>query len=200
MTSHFLAKGTLYSGTRSYFDSEVPGKYQALLEALKLKNPDLHVFMSQKFLDSVMYDVMWVPALVPIEAKVAGKTVANYLLHRTKWQAQRDLEGTYKALLKCASPDLAIKLVPRVMIQMFNFGHPETIDVMPKGYKVILFKGIPNVLLGWLENAFHVYAKLVIEIAGGVLTDFFIDPPISEGVKDGVPISTLTVNISYENK
>ena len=52
MTTQFLAKGTLYSGTRSYFEKEVPGGFAALLEAIKRADLPLHEFMSQTFLDS----------------------------------------------------------------------------------------------------------------------------------------------------
>lgn len=199
MTSHFLAKGTLYSGTRQYFEKEVPGGYAALLYEIKRVNPALHDFMSQPFLDSVMYDVMWVPELVSIEAKVTSKSVKAYLVHRTEWQANRDLSGAYKSLLRLATPEMALKAVPNLMVQMFNFGRPETKKWFT-GYHVVSFKGIPNVLEVWIMNAFKVYGHKVVDMAGGKVTDFHIDPPVSEGVLHGVPVSTLTVNLTYESK
>jgi hypothetical protein len=176
-----------------------PAVFAALLEAIKRADLPLHEFMSQTFLDSVMYDVMWVPALVPIEAKVANKSVKAYLVHRTEWQANRDLNGAYKALLRLTSPEMALKAVPNIMVQMFNFGKPETKKILT-GYHVVSFKGIPDVLEGWLMNAFRIYGYKVVDMAGGKVTDFHIDPAISEGVLNGVPVSTLTVNLSYEAK
>lgn len=196
MTTQFLAKGTLYSGTRSYFEKEVPGGFAALLDAIKRTDLPLHEFMSQTFLDSVMYDVMWVPTLVPIEAKVANKSIKAYLVHRTEWQANRDLNGAYKALLRLTSPEMALKAVPNIMVQMFNFGKPVNKKILT-GYHVVSFKGIPAVLEGWLMNAFRVYGYKVVDMAGGKVTEFDIDPPIPEGVVNGVPVSTLTVNLSY---
>ncbi|MCA9384513.1 MAG: hypothetical protein KC582_00285 [Candidatus Magasanikbacteria bacterium] len=199
MTSNFLAKGTLYTGTRSYFDSEVDGGYPRLLEAVQRVDTDLHAFMSQRFLDSAMYDVMWVPLLLPIEASVSKKPVKVYLKHRTEWQANRDLTGPYRALLKLASPETALKAVPKLMVQMFNFGHPETKKVLT-GYHVVSFRGIPDVLEHWLLNAFRIYGHMVVDMAGGIVTDFHVDAPTSEGKVHNVPTSTITVHLTYEQK
>lgn len=199
MTSNFLAKGTLYTGTRSYFDSEVDGGYPRLLEAVQRVDTDLHAFMSQRFLDSAMYDVMWVPMLLPIEASVSKKPVKTYLKHRTEWQANRDLTGAYRALLKLASPETALKAVPKLMVQMFNFGHPVTKKVLT-GYHVVSFSGIPDVLEHWLLNAFNIYGHKVVDMAGGIVTDFRADPPHAEDRVHNVPISTITVHLTYEQK
>ena len=85
----------------------------------------------------------------------------------------------------------------RFMVQMFNFGHPETKKIVT-GYHVVSFKGIPDALDYWIMNAFSIYGHKVVAMAGGVVTDFHIGAPISEGLVHGVPVSTLTVNLTYK--
>ena len=119
--SPFHVKGVLYLGTLSFFEQNATGGTQALLD--EIDDPDLLRFIKQRFLPSSWYDVLAAPQLIDAEARAMRLGVKPYLLHRTKWQAKRDLGGVYRFVLKLASPELVVKRLPRIALQMFDFSH-----------------------------------------------------------------------------
>jgi hypothetical protein len=123
--SPFHAKGVLYLGTQSFFAENVRGGLDAL--ASEIQDEALRAFITQKFLPASLYDVMAVPALVAYEARALRMGHDDYLLHRTRYQAKKDLGGVYAWLLRLASPRLVATRLPRIMLQMFDFAQAEVV-------------------------------------------------------------------------
>src|SRR5690242_11847914 len=99
--SPYRVRGSLYLGTRSYFEANVSGGYGALLGALR---PPLRRFMEQPFRAREFYGVMVAPELIDVEARVCGLSIPRYLDRRTHWQAQRDLSGLATLVLRLSPP------------------------------------------------------------------------------------------------
>lgn len=189
----FLVKGVLYLGTRSYFDSCVAGKYEALLAALR---PELRAFMEQPFIAGARYDVMLVPELIEVEAHVTGQRRQDYLRARTHWQAKQDLSGIYRLMVRLAPTPVVIKRVAVVMVQMFNFGSPHVEREAPNHLRVG-FSRIPDALAPWLEQCLTTYGQVALEIGGAREARCLPGPRTSAEPIEGHRTSNLSVDVEW---
>lgn len=191
--SPFHAKGVLYLGTQSFFAENVRGGVDAL--AQEIEDEALRAFITQKFLPSSLYDVMPVPALIAYEARTLRMNVDDYLLHRTRHQAKKDLGGVYSWLLRLATPHIVAAQLPRIMLQMFDFAQAEVINDS-KDETVARIMGIPAPLAPWLSVGLAVYAETALKLAGATPT---IDEPTvrSHGARAGLPLVDLEVPIRW---
>jgi hypothetical protein len=191
--SPFHVKGVLYQGTLSFFENNVRGGAQALFD--EVRDPELLRFIQQRFLPSSWYDVLPAPLLIEAEAHAMRLGVEPYLLHRTKWQAARDLGGLYRFVLKLASPEMVIKRLPRVALQMFDFAtaHTEVGTKQATGR----IQGIPLLLADWLQLSMGVYMETALRHAGaeGVLVETL--PRKAEPTQHGTPIVTLGYEVLW---
>ena len=186
--SPFRAKGVLYLGTQAFF-AEHHG-FDALL--LGMEEPELREFISQRFLAASYYDVSPVPTLIAYEARALRMSVESYLLHRTRFQANKDLGGVYAWLLRLASPPLIARHLPRIMMQMFDFATVEILREEPNETWAKM-SGIPMSLAPWLEVGLSVYAETALRLAGTRATTTTSVKPA--GVRAGLPLVELTVSL-----
>jgi len=186
-------KGVLYLGTQTFFAEHVQGGMDAL--ASEIDDPALRAFITQKFLPSGLYDVTPVPALIAYEARALRMTLDDYLLHRTRHQAKKDLGGVYAWLLRLASPRLVARSLPRIMVQMFDFATGDVIGDEPNEATARL-SNIPAVLAPWLEVSVAVYAETALKLAGA--TGHAGEPEIRPtGAKAGLQLVELLVPLSW---
>jgi len=191
--SPFRVKGVLYLGTQSFFNDHVRGGLDAL--AGEVEDPALRAFITQKFLPSSLYDVTPVPALIAYEARTLRMTLDDYLLHRTRHQAKKDLGGVYAWLLRLASPRLVATRLPKIMLQMFDFAEAEIISDEPNE-TVARLGNIPAHLAPWLETAVTVYAETALRLAGA--TASVGEPQIRpSGSKAGLTLVDLVLPIAW---
>ncbi len=191
--SAFHVKGVLYLGTISFFDKTVRGGIQALYD--EIHDAALLAFIQQRFLPASWYDVLPAPRLVACEARAMRLDVPGYLLHRTKYQANTDLGGIYRFVLKLASPELVIKRLPRIATQMFDFATPSsTLD--EKNRATVRIAGIPAVCGDWLETSFGVYTETALRLAGaqGIIIDARRN---DEGRQHGEPVIALELDVRW---
>ena len=160
--SPYRVRGSLYLGTRSYFEHNVRGGFAALLVALR---PTLREFMAQPFKARSFYEVMDCPELIDVEARVAELTVPRYLDHRTHWQAGRDLSGLAALFLRAVPPSFFLSRMAAVMTDTFNFGRPEVIEVDKRCLHVEI-AGVPQRLCAWLEHSVGVYGQACVLKSG----------------------------------
>jgi hypothetical protein len=191
--SPFHAKGVLYLGTQTFFEANLQGGFAAF--TIDIKEPELAAFIGQKFLPSSWYDVMPVPALIAYEARALRMTLEQYLLHRTRWQAKKDLGGIYGWVLKLASPGAVFTRLPKVFVQMFDFATVQ-MDVRDAGSGRGSIRGIPEPLRPWLTTALGVYVDTALKLAGAHTIDATITP-VGEGVRAGVPIIRIDLEVSW---
>jgi hypothetical protein len=191
--SPFHVKGVLYLGTQSFFESNMKGGVATF--AADIADSELRAFITQKFLPSSWYDVMPVPALIAAEARALRMPLEAYLLHRTRWQAKKDLGGVHGWVLKVASPELVVERLPRVFVQMFDFASIESSSVEMRHAKMDL-KGVPQPLVPWLETALGVYADTALKLAGAKKVESaFAAEPVSE--RAGVPIVKIRLEVAW---
>jgi hypothetical protein len=191
--SPFHAKGVLYLGTQSFFAENVGGGLETL--AGEIEDEPLRAFITQKFLPASLYDVMPVPALIAYEARALRMGLDDYLLHRTRHQAKKDLGGVYAWLLRLASPRLVAARLPRIMLQMFDFAQAEI--VLETDEEVVAkLSGIPAPLAPWLTVGTTVYAETALKLAGASPT---IDEPTvrPNGARAGLPLMDLEIPIRW---
>ncbi|MFX8036069.1 hypothetical protein ABTK80_20910, partial [Acinetobacter baumannii] len=78
-----------------------------------------------------------------------GRTVPDYLKLRASFQAEKDLSGVYRFLLKLASPEMVALKLSRVATQIFEFGDTTVHRVAPNRIEGA-FYGLPISLVEWL--------------------------------------------------
>lgn len=193
--SPFRVKGVLYQGTQGFFEQNLQGGLAALVG--EIAEPELAAFLSQKFLPSGWYDVMPVPALIAYEARALRMGLSEYLLHRTRYQAKRDLGGVYGWVLRLASPGLVATRLPKIMSQMFDFVRVETVREEGQHVEAYLH-GIPASLHEWLHTAMLVYGETAMKLAGARVVE--VTPPrvTPEGQVKGIGVATLTFQLTWE--
>jgi hypothetical protein len=193
--SPFRVKGVLYQGTQGFFDANLQGGMATLLA--EIHDPELSAFISQRFLPSGWYDVMPVPALIAYEARALGMALGEYLVHRTRYQAKRDLGGVYGWVLRVASPSLVGARLPKIMSQMFDFVNVET-EREASEHIEVRFHGVPVVLREWLHTALAIYADTAMKLAGARAVTVESPRASGESEKAGVGIVTLSFAVHWQ--
>lgn len=153
-------KGLLFQGTRTYFKGE--RQWDALLAALR---PELSAFMQQRFIPGVFYEALVVPELIQVEAAICKLSVEEYLARRTRWQANRDLRGVYRVVIRMAPPEFTVSRLMMVMTQMFNFGSA-TVTGSGRGHLEVEVGGVPRILAAWLNQTIGLYGEICLKMAG----------------------------------
>lgn len=192
--SPFKTKGVLYLGTQTFFAAQSPRGIEVVAE--RLPKGRLQGFVRQKFLTGGQYEVLVVPALIEAEAQAMGQSLDRYLLHRTRWQADRDIHGVYKLLLKLTSAETVIARLPKVITQMFNFGVSAVTIVEPRRAEMTV-SGVPAALVPWLQVGFKVYCETAVGLAGGKAATWTAATPTVEPSKDGFAMRTLRGTVTW---
>lgn len=191
--SPFRAKGVLFRGTQEFFEENVRGGMDALLQ--QLGEGPLAGFISQKFLPASTYDALTIPALIRAEADACGLSLPLYMQRRTRWQAERDMNGVYRLLLKVTSAETIVVRLPRVLSQMFNFPQPST--EVNDGVAITDMKGVPEVLAAYFEMAVGTYAPTLLELAGAKKAKAELVGITQVGAQHGMRIVDLQFRASW---
>jgi hypothetical protein len=194
--SPFRVKGVLYLGTQTYFAARVKGGMEALLA--RIEDEPLRAFIAQKFLPASFYDVLPVYPLIHAEARACNQPVATYLRQRAEYQAEQDMSGVYKVLLKLASPEAVAARLPRLVTQILNFGKAEaaTGPTTP-GLRSFELTGMPAILLAWYMNGLAVYAQHALRLAGARTCQVSVRQPDPEGQLHGVDVVKVRFDIQW---
>jgi hypothetical protein len=193
--SPFRVKGVLYQGTQQFFQEHLHGGLEALVA--DIREPELQAFLAQKFLPSGWYDVMPVPALIAYESRALRMSLREYLAHRTRFQARRDLSGVYAWLLRLATPGLVASQLPKIMSQMFDFVRPESRRTEDHSVEMH-FHGIPAVLEEWLHTVTEVYAETAMKLAGARSVSVSASSLSADREHAGVRVVTLSTTVGWE--
>jgi hypothetical protein len=184
----------LYRGTQSFFRETVPGGMEALVATMG-PGP-LADFISQSFMASSWYNVMPVPQLIEAEARTCKQPLDEYLLHRTRWQSQQDLNGVYRFLLKLISPEHVVERLPTLLTRMFDFP-TLAVEKPAERERLAHFGNIPVVLDAWLRQAFSVYIDAILKHAGAQAVDVGFTSGRDPATVSGIPVETLTCRIVW---
>lgn len=193
--SPFRVKGVLYRGTLGFFEQTVRGGTQALFD--EIRSPELLAFLQQRFLPSSWYDVLPAIPLIEAEARAMRLGVKPYLLHRTRWQAQQDLGGVYRFVLRLASPEMVLNRLPRIGTQMFDFPAPQPTQWVQRNQAVVLIGNIPASLAGWLGTSFGIYIETALGLAGANGTQVEPRTPLAEPPRHEMPMVTIGYDVRW---
>ncbi len=193
--SPFRVKGVLYLGTASFFAAKVKGGMGALLQ--QIDDERLRVFIGQRFLAGSFYDVLPVQPLILAEARACNLPLAVYLRQRSEWQAEQDMAGVYKVLLKLASPEAVLARFPRLATQWLNFAKAELIDKSEPGSRGFVLSGMPAILAAWYVNGLSVYAQHAVKLAGAKKCQVTMLAPEPEGQSSGVDLVRVQFQVQW---
>lgn len=193
--SPFRTRGTLYLGTQSFFETHLSGGAAEFYA--DIEEEELRAFISQRFVPSGRYDVMPVPALIAYEARALRMGLGDYLRHRTRWQAQRDIKGIHRWILKLASPAMVATRLPKIMTQTFDFASAKAQKEADTEVRVTL-TGIPAMLDEWFHNALGVYTDTALGLAGAQKVSTEMLTSRRTGAQAGVDLHEIVLGIRWK--
>jgi len=193
--SPFHVKGLLLLGYIQYCDDTVPGGFAAVRE--RLFDPAPQAFFSQPFVVGGWYDALPIVAMARSAALVAGIPHVEFLRRHAAWQADRDVNGVYRLMLKLASPQQVILALPGAAKRYFDFVRSEVRSVAPGRWEVTLH-GVPTRVLLVYKTSSEAFILHALELAGakGLRHRWLREE--AGGEVSGVPVLSLQREFSWE--
>jgi hypothetical protein len=191
----YRIKGTAYVGHLSYVKEIVRGGVPAMLEAMV--DPTLVAFFQQQFLAASYYDIYPLVAAGYACARVVGSTFDSFIRVRSRYQANRDVQGIYKMLIKVTSPEALATRLPRLVGQYFDFGRAEAHRVAPR-HIVSVQTGTPHSMARWFQLVHETYILQLMPMAGAKNVLFRPVPPRSDSTKDGVELCEIRGDVFWD--
>ncbi len=161
--SPFHIRGTGYIGHLQWVDQHFPGGRLAFLALL---SPSMRTFFSQTFLAISMHDFLPLAAAGQVCARARGMKFAPFIEMRGRHQANLDIGGVYRVLLKLTSTKMIANKLPAIMAKYFDFGVVRALSSEPHSVKFEV-TGIPTILLDWFAGCYAGYVQVVVPAAGG---------------------------------
>jgi len=196
-SSPFHVKGVAYLGHVDYAEKHIPGGAHAVAAAMR--DPALREFFERKFLAASWYDVF---PMVPVWhacAKLLHQNPTDFLRERMRYQAESDIHGVYRFLLKLASAKSIALRLPRVMQQYFDFGVSES-NVVAPGLVRATVSGVPELIVPWFRLAGETYTVIALELAGVAFVQVRRLPVSPAGEAHGVRVVNLGFDIQLDPK
>jgi hypothetical protein len=193
-TSPFRVKGHVWQGALEYYNEHLPGGRVALETKL---DGDLRSFVGQRFLAGSWYDALPIAAVSLQAAKLAGVDQDEILRRRSRWQAERDIRGIYRMLVKLVSPETVVMRFGRVILQYFDFGSSDA-RMLDKNTCEVLERGIPLPLTLCMVPIAEGWATEALREAGAKNISFHADAPRKDGEKQGMDTYALRFEIRYQ--
>ena len=166
--SPYRVKGHVYRGLFESTEKRCPGGVAAVLP--RLGDEELAAFFQQKFLAASFYDLLPLLEFGREAAHLAGVPYSTYVRGGARLQAEKDVNGLYRAMLRLASPSLVVARMPRVVMQYMTFGNATGRMVAERTYE-ILVRGVPEPVQVWLIAAAEGFVPFVLETAVRAVPD-----------------------------
>src|SRR5262249_50284455 len=147
-------KGVAYRGSLKQYDTLVKGGSAAVLDAVR--QTDLSLFARQDFFVSRWYDIVPMAYLDQIAADSAGMPLYDFMRAGAELQAQLDMNGVYKLLLRLFSPESALTKLASFSSQYFNFGKPK-VELRGPRHAEVQAAEVPAFLADWFARATAYY-------------------------------------------
>src|SRR5205085_383943 len=119
-------------------------------------------FFAQTFLAHTFYDAL---PLITIEceaARMLGITDVALWQELAALQADIDIQGVYRLLLRFASADKIVESMPKLGKRYFNFVDT-SVAVHRPGYAELLVRGVPHPLTPAYKALAHAYLMRTLE-------------------------------------
>lgn len=194
--SAFHIKGVVLNGLLEYIEKNVHGGAEAARE--HVRDPAIRTFLEQTFLAGGWYDFLPVLHFLGATAQAANLSAEDFIAAHAKWQAERDVHGIYRVLLKVSSPEAVGKRLPNAYARYFDFGRVETLSLSRTASEVLV-SGLPTILLDWYKVSVGAAAVAMLELAGarGVTSHYLVPEP--DGSKGGVPTVRFRVRRTWKS-
>lgn len=193
--SPFRIKGNVYRGFLAYVAELVPGGVEALRAAFRDRR--LATFLGERFLASSWYDVFPLVSSVHVSARLSALAFDEFLRRRSRAQAERDLGGIYRLLLRFSSPENLVSRYAALQQQYFDFGLTTARLVAPRR-ALLERRQLPAMLFDWMRVAQETVALYAVGATGAKNVRAFTQVATPDGELHGVPTVTLACEVSWE--
>ncbi len=194
-TSPFRLKGIAYRGHIEYANKFVPGGTAAVNAAFR--NPLLAPFFEQQFLAASWYDALPILPVWHVCARLANQPAIDFLKRRTRHQAEGDINGVYKLILKLASAETVALRIPRVVGKYFDFGSTNA-EVVRPGMVRLTQTGIPTLMSQWFAIVGDTFLQVALEIAGAKGISVRRKPIALTGEVQGMHVGTIVADVEFD--
>jgi hypothetical protein len=163
--SPFHIRGMGYLGHLDWVDRELPGGRAAF--SAMLSEP-MRAFFSQTFLAISMFDFLPLASAGQVCARALGMAFVDFIEMRSRHQAQLDIGGVYRMVLKMTSPRTVAGKLPTIMAKYFDFG---AVRILSDETRCVRFElqSVPQILVDWFLGCYTGYVEVVVGAAGGHL-------------------------------
>lgn len=185
--SPFHVKGTIWLGTREYYDKRVPGGAAAVAEKLDRAHAD---FLMQMFMPLGWYDLLPMVDISRAAAAVIGMSHLEYVRMQALASAERDMTGTYRALLKSSAPEAVCRRFPNIYTQLYDFGECKILNSDERAVESCVY-GMPEPAAEWWMKATDAYMSVILSAAGAKNPRLVWLPREADGALCGVPLVRL---------
>lgn len=191
-TSPFQIKGAGFLGHMAWVDESYPGGRAAFLAAL---SPDMRAYFESVFLAMSWYDLVALASAGAVCADVMGMPFRDFIAMRARHQANHDVTGMYKMLLRLANPRMIAPRIPKMMSNYLDFGEVRVRSEQQDGM-IVEVLGVPVMLADWLVGCYQGFLEVLVRESGG--RDAKLVSKINaQGSRQGFPMGTLEVTVSW---
>jgi hypothetical protein len=191
----FHVKGTAYIGLLGHYGGRVPGGIDAIVAQFGKDEP-LIAFFKQRFLSSAWYDVGPSTLLSLVAANLLGVPHLDLLRQQARAQAERDIGGVYRLVLKLAKPEMVMARLPVAATRYFDFVRAEVREIRPKCWESIAH-GVPELARPAYQAGTEAFVVRALELSGAAEVKHRWSPPEAEGQAHGVDIVGLRREVSW---
>ena len=190
----FKVKGLAYRGHLEYTARFVPGGIEAHNAAFQ--DHRVARYFEQPFMAASTYDVIPLAQGGVVCGELTGLGFRRFLSIRSKIQAEADIRGVYKYLLKLVSTEAVALRLPKLIAQYFDFLQTEITERGPSRIRGIQH-GAPEVLAPWIAIVSHAYLATILEQTGAKPTRLDITRGAPEGERGGLPLIGIEFHIEW---
>jgi len=159
----FRIKGVAYRGHLEYVSEYVPGGVAEMMRGFR--DPALADFFAQKFLPSTFYDVVPLVVAGYVCARQSRRSFSEFVRVRSRYQAERDVGGIYRVLIKLISPMHVIERLSALQAQYLDFAEGG-VEVVGERHVLLQRPRLPAMLAGWTATVLESYVDVLLTRAG----------------------------------
>jgi hypothetical protein len=193
--SPFHIKGVAYRGVSTYLDAKVPGGFQALLDSIA--DVQLREFLKQPFLSASLYDVFPLAQVKDHAAKLLGISDFDYQRQTSQVQADADLGGIYKVILRVFNPPALMERIGRLTAQYFDFATETHIERLQNQEATLTRLGFLKPLVEWYEPTTVGYFETALARTGAKDVKVKVSATDTGQQAQGVPMVNVTAHVTW---
>lgn len=192
----FRIKGVAYLGHLDYVEKKAPGGVAAMLKGFR--DPALAEFFQQRFLPASWYDIIPLVVSGHVCARQCSVPFSQFLRARSKFQAELDISGIHRFLLKLASPAMVITRLPALQSQYIDFHGRGEAQMIAPGHAILSRAQLPQMFGRWFSVVNDTYAEAVITTAGGQNVLIRSDISMPDKMVHGVPTVQFRCEVRWD--